>query len=224
MAGAGSATEVIGGALPLLSRTEGRVADYVLAHMDDVPRLTVREVARGSRTSTATVSRFVRHVGYQNFSDLRLAVARERDMLVGLDERESGDVEKVVRPSFAVGVSAIVLDPRGRVLVGEAALDGHRLLSDDVMRGETLEQAVQRLVRVGSGLEVAGVDYVASRYVPRSNAMVACFACQSSVAGAATAEVAGGISWVPIDKALLMVNRGSLSHWFLECYRRRGRA
>ncbi|AEB07655.1 transcriptional regulator, RpiR family [Coriobacterium glomerans PW2] len=60
-----------------LSDRERHIADFVLAKQTDVPTMTTREIASESRTSAATVSRFVRHLGYESFSDLRDALLRE---------------------------------------------------------------------------------------------------------------------------------------------------
>ena len=46
-----------------LSDREKLIADYVMAHQADIPSMTTREIATGSATSAATVSRFVRHLG-----------------------------------------------------------------------------------------------------------------------------------------------------------------
>ncbi len=69
-----------------LSDTERRVADFILHNQREVMHLSVREIARESGTSGATVSRFVRSVGYDSFADLRLALAAlERPDGDGLD-------------------------------------------------------------------------------------------------------------------------------------------
>lgn len=57
---------------------ERRVADFILQNRVDVPRLSVRDIARGSQTSGATVSRFARHAGYDSFASMRLAMASEQ--------------------------------------------------------------------------------------------------------------------------------------------------
>ncbi|WP_455136097.1 MurR/RpiR family transcriptional regulator [Thermophilibacter sp.] len=58
--------------------TEKRVADFILQNRSDVPHLSVRDIAKLSQTSSATVSRFVRHVGFESFASMRLAIASEQ--------------------------------------------------------------------------------------------------------------------------------------------------
>lgn len=60
-----------------LSDREQLIADFVMAHQSDVPSMTTREIATKSETSAATVSRFVRHLGYESFADLRDAMLHD---------------------------------------------------------------------------------------------------------------------------------------------------
>lgn len=60
-----------------LSDSERQIADFVMAHQAEIPSMTTREIATGSETSAATVSRFVRHLGYENFTELRSSMQRE---------------------------------------------------------------------------------------------------------------------------------------------------
>ncbi len=57
-----------------LSEREQLIADFVMANQDAVPTMTTREIAAGSDTSAATVSRFVRRLGYESLADLRQAM------------------------------------------------------------------------------------------------------------------------------------------------------
>ena len=57
---------------------ERRVADFILQNRADVPHLSVRDIAKDSQTSGATVSRFVRHAGFDSFASMRLAIASEQ--------------------------------------------------------------------------------------------------------------------------------------------------
>lgn len=215
-----SATGVIRRVRPQLSCAENRVASFVLANVDEVPQLSVREIARGSGTSTATVSRFIRHVGYQSFSDLRLAIARECNML---EEPVGRAIERRARPTFSVSVLAVVCDPsEERMLVAATAGGSHALLSGLVERGETLEQAAKRVVREASGLEVDVRSFAGSRFMATDNSLATCFLCYASDGGAASAGLSGGLLWVPIDKAPLMFDRGSVSYWFVRNLRSRG--
>ena len=60
-----------------LSDSEKLIADFVMANQGDIPSMTTREIATASGSSAATVSRFVRHLGYDNFPALRQALLFE---------------------------------------------------------------------------------------------------------------------------------------------------
>lgn len=72
-----STIDIICGAYDRLPGTEAKVADFVVRNASRVPFLSVREIAESSGTSAATVSRFVRHIGFDSFSDLRMTIASE---------------------------------------------------------------------------------------------------------------------------------------------------
>ncbi|MER7166684.1 MurR/RpiR family transcriptional regulator [Micromonospora sp. NPDC000207] len=54
-----------------------RVADHVLADPETAARSTIVELAEGSGTSPATVTRFCRAMGFDGYADLRLGIAAE---------------------------------------------------------------------------------------------------------------------------------------------------
>ena len=62
--------------LPDLSRSEALVAGYVLKHGDGVGALSVYELASRARVSVASVSRFVRAAGFENFRDFKLELVK----------------------------------------------------------------------------------------------------------------------------------------------------
>lgn len=82
-----------------LSDSERLIADFVMAHQRDIPSMTTREIATESGTSAATVSRFVRHLDYENFSVLRSALLDETG---GTPERVSPTVISLDAPRAAM--------------------------------------------------------------------------------------------------------------------------
>ena len=57
------------------SRAEKRTADFVLANPEEVPFQSVYQVSRSAGVSVATVSRFVRKIGYGTFRDFKVELA-----------------------------------------------------------------------------------------------------------------------------------------------------
>lgn len=60
-----------------LRAAERKAADYVLAHPDDVIRLTITELADCSGVSEATVMRMCHKTGFDGFQDLKISVAQD---------------------------------------------------------------------------------------------------------------------------------------------------
>lgn len=100
-----------------LSDTEKKVADFIIQNIDEVARLSVRDIAAQSETSSATVSRFVRHVGYDSFSELRLAIASDQS---GVDQNDDTTVTEVSLDNIDASINYI-LDNKVQELSGTAA-------------------------------------------------------------------------------------------------------
>jgi len=73
-----------------LSEAERKIADFILGGTEQVSSLMASEVAKLSGTSNTTVSRFVRSLGYDSYSQLRVALAREETARQNTGEEASG--------------------------------------------------------------------------------------------------------------------------------------
>src|SRR6476660_2412825 len=98
--------------LPELTGALRRVADRVLADPAGAARSTIVELAEGSGTSPATVTRFCRALGFDGYAELRLNIAGE----TGRAARTGGwsvDIGREIQPG----------DPLERVLAQITAAD-----------------------------------------------------------------------------------------------------
>lgn len=89
-----------------LSASERRVADFILASRESVTTMSAREIARASGVSAATVSRFVRSLGFKNFADLRLALVRST--IGGVTANEDADSDQEQAAFSAEGSSGMI--------------------------------------------------------------------------------------------------------------------
>lgn len=64
-------------ALPRLGPAETRIAEQLLGDPESFVRLSIRQIAELGRTSTTTVARFHKHLGFESLRDLRHAVSVE---------------------------------------------------------------------------------------------------------------------------------------------------
>lgn len=62
--------------LPNLSKTEQRVASYILENSEKVTSFTVSDLAEGSGASDATVVRTCKSLGFSSFQDFKVSMAR----------------------------------------------------------------------------------------------------------------------------------------------------
>lgn len=75
---------------PQMNEAMRKLADYVISAKTDIVYQKASEFARESGVSTASVSRFVRLLGYQSFNEFRLKLASAEEQTVG-DGQNSED-------------------------------------------------------------------------------------------------------------------------------------
>lgn len=122
-------------ALPDLHPSERRIANVVLTFPGDLASYTASELAQLSNVSNATVSRFVRRIGYASFEEARQAVRAE---------------QKAGAPLFRFGSGGAALNGAmaGHIAQSHANLDATAATLDDAQI-DALAQAVLRAGRVG---------------------------------------------------------------------------
>ncbi len=82
-----------------LSPQQRKIAEYSLEHMQEIPFLSVPELAERTGASEATVVRFCQRIGYSGYADLKMALidlAREemKSSNTEQDERSDTDIGK----------------------------------------------------------------------------------------------------------------------------------
>lgn len=61
-----------------LNELEMLVYQYILEHMDNVPKLTIRQLSTNCHVSTSTILRFCSKMGFDGFSELKYEVKKEQ--------------------------------------------------------------------------------------------------------------------------------------------------
>ncbi|MDN6900633.1 MurR/RpiR family transcriptional regulator [Oenococcus sicerae] len=89
---------------------EKKIADYVLSHQDSIVDATIQTLSEKIGISTASISRFTRHLGYPNFRDFLIALSASKktersDFFTEIEEDDESD--QVVKKLFSAGVSAL---------------------------------------------------------------------------------------------------------------------
>ncbi len=113
----GSVRERILAAAGALSRQQRVIADFLLDHLQEVPFLSVMEIAERTQTSEATVVRLGQRLGYKGYARLKMALV---DML--REEREGGDRAQAALPAD-VGKDVLAAMSRLEITTIERTLD-----------------------------------------------------------------------------------------------------
>jgi DNA-binding MurR/RpiR family transcriptional regulator len=141
--------------LPEFTGALQRVADRVLADPAAAARATIVELAERSGTSPATVTRFCRALGFEGYSELRLAIAGE----TGRAARAAGwsvDIGREIQPT----------DPLDRVL-GQVMAADTRAMHDTValldlaqvaMAADAIARAARTDIYGASGSALVGAE------------------------------------------------------------------
>lgn len=93
-----------------LSHSEKMIADYVIENSDDMVNMSMMEIANAVGLSDATVLRFVRSIGFQGFSDFKIALAADlmrptEAIFEELDDQDS--TQTVTTKVFQAGVQLL---------------------------------------------------------------------------------------------------------------------
>ncbi|QSB07051.1 MurR/RpiR family transcriptional regulator [Natronoglycomyces albus] len=102
-----------------LSEALSKVAQQVLADPDRAARATIMDLADRSGTSPGTITRFCRHLGYDGYADLRVALATESgraaasqsesnwDVNIGREISPNDSLDDVLKQIIAVDVAML---------------------------------------------------------------------------------------------------------------------
>lgn len=105
-----SAQSQLRSALPFLSESERRVALWVLDHAAEVLRQSMSFIAQETQVSDTTVLRMCRTAGFDGFTDLKLALAREPHIgepLASADSTDAGGDFQAARGVFQANMRAL---------------------------------------------------------------------------------------------------------------------
>lgn len=143
------------GALP---RSERKVADYVLAHPDQVIHSSVTELAHTLEVSESTIVRFCQRLEYQGYQEFKILLARDlgapfRDTYETIAPQD--DVETVVRKTIHISIQALkdtlsVLNPENiKLATGLLANARHTYIFGCGGSGGIAQVAGQKFLRLG---------------------------------------------------------------------------
>lgn len=149
--------------LNTLTKAEKKVADYVLANMEDTIYLTVTELAEKVGVGETTVLRFCRRIGYKGYQAFKMAITKEvakQSFETSEETNEVSAIQSLVHKSTTASIQALKETSQ---LVDyemlERAIELFKTQKRIVMygasvSGNTAEDAGNRFLRIGVLIEV----------------------------------------------------------------------
>lgn len=69
---------IISSYFPSLTKSEQKVAQYVLANPDEIETISIQDLAKRASVGESTIIRFVRKIGYTGYQDFKLALVKNQ--------------------------------------------------------------------------------------------------------------------------------------------------
>ena len=93
-----------------MSKTEKKIADYLLEHAATARHLSIQELAEDIDVSMSAISRFTKKVGYSNYQEMRLQLSEPFDHLsesffASLDENDTA--MNIAKATFQSGITSL---------------------------------------------------------------------------------------------------------------------
>lgn len=144
-----------------------QISDYLIEHYEDAAFLGIHELAQKSGVSAASVTGFVKEMGYKNYKAFQLAIAvsigqsnrqqesyQEAPFIYG-NIKETDGVDEVCRKVFLISIQMLtdtlsILDVENIQKIGELVLHAKRVIFFGVGRSYiTAESGKGRFYRMG---------------------------------------------------------------------------
>lgn len=88
-----------------ITKTEKKLIEYFKANIQIIPDYTIEQISKFSGISMSSITRFIKKIGYNNFRDFRVEVAKEISLKI-----------KNIPPKFEIGSEETVLETAKRLV------------------------------------------------------------------------------------------------------------
>jgi DNA-binding MurR/RpiR family transcriptional regulator len=93
-----------------LSTNEQKIADYIRSHMQEIPQLSIHELAEKTSVSAPTLSRFVRNIGYRSYNHFKISLSQSnasQDEEFFFEFSDDDSYEEILRKTFLTNISSL---------------------------------------------------------------------------------------------------------------------
>lgn len=94
---------IISSYFPSLTKSEQKVAQYVLANPDSIEEMAIQELAKKASIGESTIIRFVRKVGYTGYQDFKLALVKSQ--ILGENENDKDNNKNIVHQQYIESIN-----------------------------------------------------------------------------------------------------------------------
>lgn len=84
---------VISSYFPSLTKTEQKVAQFILSNPDEIEKMSINELSAVIGTGESTIVRFCRKIGYSGFLDFKMAMAKNQIAQNSVTEESNDSIE-----------------------------------------------------------------------------------------------------------------------------------
>lgn len=92
------------------NNTEKKIANFILNNQNNIADVTIQDLAESTSTSTATISRFVKKIGYPSFRDFSISLAASTTVETADffgEVSDNDDAKSVIQKVFIGGANAL---------------------------------------------------------------------------------------------------------------------
>lgn len=80
---------------PSLTKSEQKVAQYILINPDEIETISIQELAKNVKVGESTIVRFTRKVGFKGFPEFKLALLRDQMQENNVEDKGSGVIDMI---------------------------------------------------------------------------------------------------------------------------------
>lgn len=132
-----------------LSKQEKAVANYILTNSESIQNMNIVTLSQLTYTSTATITRFVKKIGCDNFMDMKVKLVSH----VPLDEMKNRENDKTDLLDYYIHVirrTEEITEKESLEKIVQMIMDADRIVVYGVgSSGLTAQEFAQRLIRMG---------------------------------------------------------------------------
>lgn len=136
-----------------LTKTEKKVADYTLKHIEQLDTMTLSEMSKAINVGEATIMRFVYKLGYESLAQFKVEIIKE--MVKKKEDKDDDSAESYAKSIYDLMIDTIQANPKENIekVVNLIEKAKHIYFLGNGTSGYSAEVAAYRFFRGGVSCE-----------------------------------------------------------------------